>query len=162
MSRIEVAPPLLNAGANEARVCLFEREPEFRVVLLEQCVTRGGKLFVRADLFFQGEVFDAALPAFFHAFEFAEFFRVAADADPADDGRDAEDGLLRRTCSAPAHTLINPRAQQADLLRGERLALAGRRHLHVLDEASDVVNEAALRAVAGDDVVGVIVTAFEG
>ena len=57
----------------------------------------------------------------------------------------------------PHGTLIDPSAQQPDLLRSERITLG--RHLHVGVEAGDELDYRTLGAFAWDDVGGVIVTA---
>ena len=49
--------------------------------------------------------------------------------------------------------MVNPRPQKADLCRRERLAFAFGRHLHVLDQPCDVMNQGTLRTVTRHDVL---------
>ena len=57
----------------------------------------------------------------------------------------------------PDRALVDPRAQQADLLRRQRIALG--RHLHVGIEPRDEMDQRALRAFAGHDVRRMLVAA---
>src|SRR5476651_2573632 len=63
-------------------------------------------------------------------------------------------------CS-PICALVNPRAQHADLLRRQRITLAGWRHFHVGYLSRDIIYQKTFFAVAGNDVVGVVVAAIE-
>ena len=51
----------------------------------------------------------------------------------------------------PRCTLVDPAANQADLPATQRRRLAFRRHLGVLDQTGDVMDERAVGAVAGQD-----------
>src|SRR4051794_31370285 len=64
-----------------------------------------------------------------------------------------------RAIVRPDRTLVDPRAQKADLPGGERVAFA--RHEHVGIETGDEMDERALGTFAGADVRGVIVAALE-
>ena len=57
--------------------------------------------------------------------------------------------------------MIDPGAKQGNLVIGERLALAGRRHFGIFDEASSEMDDGAFCAVARDD-VGAVFATFEG
>jgi hypothetical protein len=59
----------------------------------------------------------------------------------------------------PDGTLVDPRPQQSDLFRRERITF--RRHFRVGHEMGDQMNQRAARAVAGLDCRRVILTAFE-
>jgi hypothetical protein len=60
---------------------------------------------------------------------------------------------------APVCSLVNPRPQQADLVRRELVSFADGRHLHVLDGIGGIVDEEALGAVAGNDVICIFAAA---
>src|ERR1051325_4581421 len=53
---------------------------------------------------------------------------------------------------APVSALIDPRPQQRNLFLRKRLAFSLGRHLHVLDQASRVMDHRALASVSGDNV----------
>ena len=88
---------------------------------------------------------------------------VAVNANPLHGRRNAEDrfAFRRRGFRRPMSALVDPGAQQADLFRRQRLTLARGRHLHVLHQPRDVVDQFAFRAVAGNDVVLVVLAPFE-
>ena len=59
----------------------------------------------------------------------------------------------------PVRPLINPRAQQANLITGERIALL--RHLHLWHQPGHEMDERTLGTLAGPDGGGVIVSTLE-
>ena len=89
-----------------------------------------------------------------------EFLFVATDANPLRDGGDGHPGLPFDALRAgrPLCAPVNPRAQCRDLLRPQRLSFASRRHLHVLDKAGDIENQFAMAAVAGNNIVVIVLT----
>ena len=83
---------------------------------------------------------DAAAPAFLDPFDLAKLMDVTLNSDPAQTRFERITGTRIGIRDIPVCALINPRAQDADLIRGERRGFAWRRHLAVFDQARDVMN----------------------
>src|SRR5581483_3476498 len=83
---------------------------------------------------------------------------VATDTGGPSQQGNVEQRNIRGRGFFPDYALVNPRAQQANLFRPELVALAERRHFHVLHQVGDILNERTFGAVARDDVRALVPT----
>lgn len=94
---------------------------------------------------------DAAIPALFDAGVFAEFAFITGNCEQLKGGADRESDLIG-FAGVPRQALIDPGAEKRDFMGSEWFVFrSGRRHLHVFDEARDIIDERTAGAVAGND-----------
>ena len=152
---VEVFSILLEARVDVAQLGFLDGERD-AVIVLEQASAHR-ELCVALQRLAEIKPVQPAVPAFANPVMLAELFFISAHRDPshhrdcveresADGGRD----------SAPREILIDPCAQRRGLRSRDWIALAHGWHFHVFHQARDVVNEWAVRAVAGNHRLAVL------
>src|SRR5436190_18666358 len=91
----------------------------------------------------------------------AKLMLVAAHRGPADSGSQHDIEEIRGSGVVPCRALVNPGAQQSNLIGVERVALSLGGHFQIRHQSGDVMDERAFAAVTGED-VHAIFAAFEG
>ena len=152
---VVVAAELLEAGARETLVRLAQIKRNF--VVIGQCVALDNHVHAVGALLFDAELGHATAEAAPHPLMFLKLARIAADRHVTHGGRERELRLLLRVERVrvrvfPRRALINPGAEQGDLVARERVALALGRHFHLGHQPRHVMNERTSGAVAGQDV----------
>ena len=156
--------PGLDATGEAAPFLAAHIKPEPRVVLFKQHAAVHREAGLLIDRTLRGELGHAARPTIIQPGLFAELRPVTAHRDVAGAGRHfkRQPRAFRLIHAAVIELLIDPRAEQRDLVGFEWLALAGRWHGHIAIQSGDRMNQRTIRALTQNNGRPVLTTRQRG
>src|SRR6266478_575697 len=108
------------------------------------------------------ELFQPAIEPFSLPVMLAKLVVIPVDDRPAKGWCEGKDPIIGGRRGIPGYALVDPRAQERDLLSGERVPFARWRHFHILFQTGDVINQRAFGAIARNDVHAVLAALERG
>ena len=156
---VEILPIGVVAAAHKAQVRLAQAQGNPVIFLVEQGAPLDGEGAVPADGLAHFKPLVAGGEPLLLPPILPKLSLVAINSNPANRRRNREDCLA--CLDRPFGPLIDPGPQETDLRGCQRIALSRRRHLFVFHQPRHVMDQFALGALAGNNVILVILAPLE-